>query len=146
LSIEELRARRDQIYDECTRALVPAVHFELTQAVPGGGTRTFPDVGFVLRHLGDSLPVRAYVRVAAPAHGDEFQVDSPLYSGERPWRLNPRATIEGRFDVPVGFRSPQSPLTLEVSVSIRDALDRIHDLLPVEFTYVPHGNFWRAEP
>ena len=144
--MDELRARRDQVFDECTRHLVPPVHVEITQEVRGGGTRSFPDVGFVLRHLGDSLPVRVYVTVSAPEHRDEFALDAPLYNGERPWRLNPRAAIHGQFEVPVGFRSPQSPLTLEVAVSIRDALDREHALLPSAFTYVPHGNFWYAQP
>jgi hypothetical protein len=145
-SVDELRARREQVFDECTRHLVPPIAFEITQEVRGGGTRAFPDSGFVLRHLGDSLPVKVLVSVTAPEHGEEFRLESPLYTRLRPWRLNPRVTIDRPLEIPVGFRSPQSPLTLEVAVSILDRLDREHPLLPAGFTYVPHGNYWYAEP
>lgn len=46
---EELKARREQIYEEQTRHLVPPVSYEVTQRLPDGHKRPFPDVGFHLR-------------------------------------------------------------------------------------------------
>ena len=59
--VEELRVRREQVYEEFTRHLVPPVDSQITQMIPGGKPRAFPDVGFLLRHLGDYLPVRVRV-------------------------------------------------------------------------------------
>src|SRR5579864_329379 len=50
---EELKARRDQVYEECTRHLVPPVHYEITQSLADGSSRTCPDVGLLVGNLGN---------------------------------------------------------------------------------------------
>src|SRR5258706_8287563 len=45
--IDELRNRREQVYEEFTRHLVPPIDAQITQAIPGG-SRIFPDVGVVI--------------------------------------------------------------------------------------------------
>ncbi len=58
---EELKARREQVYEEFTRHLVPPVHYEITNYLSPNQKREFPDVGFNLTHFGDSLPVRVHI-------------------------------------------------------------------------------------
>ena len=61
--------------------------------------RTFPDVGFNLRHLSDGLPVnvRTYLNIKL---GDRELGPLPErghYAGEKLWRLNPRFAHKGHF-------------------------------------------------
>lgn len=61
----ELKSRREQVYEEFTRHLVPPVDAQITQSIPGSEdqVRIFPDVGFLLTHHGTSLPFRVRVLV-----------------------------------------------------------------------------------
>jgi hypothetical protein len=55
--VRELKTRRDQIYEKFTRHLVPPITYQITQQ----GFRMLPDVGFMLSHVGDSLPIKVLV-------------------------------------------------------------------------------------
>jgi hypothetical protein len=55
---DELKARREQIYEEYTRNLVPPIHFYLDQRKVDNTLHDLPFVGFRLQHVADSLPVR----------------------------------------------------------------------------------------
>jgi hypothetical protein len=52
----ELKKRREQVYEEFTRHLVPPIHYEINQSLPGGGARTFRTWGFSLRILARPFP------------------------------------------------------------------------------------------
>ena len=41
---------------------------------------------------------------------------------------------------------PDGRVTLEVAVSIIDQYEREHPLLPVQYIFVPGGNYWFIEP
>jgi len=144
--VDELKTRRDQVYEEFTRHLVPPLDFQITNKIPGGASRIFPDVGFVITHRGDSLPVRVRVLVESVAKGRSVAHPSHLYNGESLWNLNPRMMFSGHFDMPESLMLPDERLELRVSVSIVDRYDREHHLLPVGFVYVPDGDYWYAEP
>jgi hypothetical protein len=143
---DELRARREQVYEEFTRYLVPPVHYELTQALPNGSARRFPDVGFVLRHLGDSLPVGVRVKVSPETATDTLDLPRGYYTGEIVWHLNPRFTISGHFAIPASYPRIGGSFTLRLEISIIDQYQREHRQLPIGFTYVPDGNYWFLEP
>jgi len=100
---EELKARREQVYEEFTRHLVPPLHYEITQIIPIGGgehRRAFPDVGFILQHVGDSLPVKVRVIIESVMSGKSKALPSELYSGKKLWNLNPRHMFSGHFEMP----------------------------------------------
>ncbi|HXT39957.1 MAG TPA: HNH endonuclease [Candidatus Angelobacter sp.] len=137
--VAELRVRRDQVYEEFTRSLVPPVRCEITQDLGGGKQRDLPDVGFRLVHCGDGLPVKVRVTVTV----DRLKVGSPYYSGKKVWHLNPRHTILGHFALP---GKTQHRRIATITYAIIDCLDREHTLLPVQFVYVPGQNFWYLEP
>src|SRR4030042_1579077 len=61
---KELKARRDQIYEEYTRHLVPPINYLITQDIGNKTKRELPDIGFNIQHLGDSLPVMVLVNIS----------------------------------------------------------------------------------
>ena len=145
---DELKARREQIYEEYTRHLVPPLHYQITQVLPDGRSkRNFPDVGFILTHLGDSLPAKVRIKIEAIEHKDSVhKFTGGHYYGEKLWHLNPRFSISGHFSIPDEIQKKAKPLKLRVSVSIVDQYEREHSYLPIEYIYVPDGNYWYLEP
>lgn len=145
---DELKARREQIYEEYTRHLVPPLHYEITQVLPDGrSTRDFPDVGFILSHSGDSLPVKVRIKIeAVEKNGSDHKFTSGHYYGEKLWHLNPRFSISGHFSIPDRIQEKVKPLKLRVWVSIIDQYEREHYHLPIQYIYVPYANYWYLEP
>src|SRR6185312_232782 len=122
----ELKIRREQVYEEFTRHLVPPVHAEITQIIPNG-QRVFPDVGFRLMHLGKDWPVRVRVVVQANLSArNRPSLDSIHYNGKRAWHLNPGVTFAGHFHLNENYRPKIRGRCLEliVSLTIIDCYDR----------------------
>jgi hypothetical protein len=95
---EELKARREQVYEEYTRHLVPPIHFYLDQRRIDGSVHQLPFVGFRLQHLGDSLPVNIRVEAKIILGGRDLGlVNDPngYYTGEVKWNINPRTLFWG---------------------------------------------------
>jgi len=138
--LEELTKRREQVYEEYTRQLVPAVHFEITQ-----GLRTFPDVGFNIINLGNSLPVKALVTAKIFLGGNFLREPGGHYSSKEFWNLNPQMGYSGHFKILEAVEKKER-LEIEISVSIVDIYDRYHELLPVSWVYEREGNYWFANP
>ena len=144
--VDELRKRRDQVYDEFTRHLVPPIHYEITQALQGGARR-LPDVGFVVANLGAALPVRLRIVVEVFIGGSSCGVLGGVhYSGKELWNLNPQSSVSGHFLLPKGQESPDDRLEIKVDVTIVDMYDREHHNLPVSWVYLPTQNSWYFEP
>jgi len=143
---EELKPRRDQIYEEFTRHLVPPIIGEITQSIPGGSPRIFPDVGFILTHHGDSLPVRVRVIVESVIGGKGIPIPSDYYSGKKLWNLNPHFAYTGHFTMPNNLIPKTGRLELQVKLGIIDQYEREHSYLPVGFVYVPDKKYWYTEP
>jgi hypothetical protein len=144
--IAELKARRDQVYEEFTRHLIPPIHYRIAQRIPGGDSRTFPDVGFVISHLGDSLPVRVRVVVESVLERGNTVIPKEFYSGKKLWNLNPRSSFWGHFELPSELIPDDKRLELRVTASIIDEYGREHLNLPVGYIYVREKNSWYAEP
>lgn len=147
---EELKARREQVYEEHTRHLVPPIQFYLDQRqIEGNSSLKLPLVGFRLQHLGDSLSVS--VRVEAKVIYDEKDlgiVDDlrGLFSGRINWDMNPRTLTSGVFRVPLENAEWDKELKVEVRATIIDQLKREHKFLPQCFKYIKNGDFWSLEP
>ena len=142
----ELKARREQVYDEFTRHLVPPIHYRLTQNLPGGGHREFPDVGFEIAHRGDSLPVKVCVLIENEKKGVSLGLpEAPGdYTGDKKWNLNPGFAISGHFRLP--NVDGKGDLTLRLLVTVIDAYEREHENLPVGYRYDPNRKLWILEP
>ena len=151
--IEEVKKRRDQVYEEYTRHLVPLVFFEITQVVRNNSSlprRKFPNVGFNLRHCGNTfLPVKARVEIRHILDGKDFGVMEQrkgYYSGEREWHLNPSVIVFGNFDVPKECRNENKVIQIEARVTVIDQYEREHKYLQQCWTYVRKNNRWFLEP
>lgn len=144
--IEELRARRDQVYEEFTRYLVPPLEYYVTQQLHKDEQRQFPDVGFVISHVGDLLPVQVRVMIDVVL-GDRFEaLQSEHYSGKKLWNLNPRHRFHGHFTFPEEFVSRGDQIALRVTMHVIDQYRREHQLLPEGYVYMRDVNDWYAEP
>lgn len=144
---DELKTRREQVYEAFTRHLVPPLDYQITQELPGGAQRKFPDVGFVITHLGDSLPVRVRVKAEVVLHDRTVIFDEGgYYSGDKLWHMNPRHSFRGHFTFPQDLISDEDRTELRITVTIIDRYEREHTLLPVGWVYMPNKNAWYAEP
>jgi hypothetical protein len=99
----ELKARRDQIYDEYTRHLVPPIHFLLTQNKVDKSQHQLRFVDFHLQHLGDSLPVNIGVEAKIILNEKDLGIVKDrigYYTGNVKWNINPRTLFWGGFSIP----------------------------------------------
>jgi len=146
---EELKARREQVYEEYTRHLVPPIHSHLDQTKIDGSKHTLPFVGFRLSHLSDSLPVN--IRVEAKIiHNKKVLgiVSDPsgYYTGHTKWNINPRTLFWGGFNLLKEVADKPDDIKIEIRVTIIDQFEREHKLLPQCYRYIKDGDFWNLEP
>ncbi len=141
----ELKARRQQVYEQYTRHLVPPIQYFITQR---DGQLKLPAVGFDIMHLGDSLPVGALVWTEIHLNGRNLgpPTSSRLYDGSTPWNLNPRHGIRGWFAVPDEVVESDGTLEIVVDVTVIDEYKRPHALLPVSWVFIRGENVWFAHP
>lgn len=151
--INEIKARRDQIYENFTRNLVPPIHFEITQVTngnPAQSRRIFPNLGFNISHNGVAfLPVNALVEARFILGQEDLGViqdSTGYYSGRTEWNLNPTSIVYGNFSAPSACASSSLDLKCEVRVTVIDQYRRPHRYLPHAWTYVRSGNYWFLEP
>ena len=144
-SILELKARRDQIYEQHTRHLVSPVEVQITQT-----GRMLPDVGFVLQNLGDAYPVR--VRVVVTLFQGDRSYGSPEtaghYDGRLLWNLNPLFRVNGHFNLPeIALRNESQPIKARFDLTVIDLYGREHKPLPGGFVHpLAPGADWYFEP
>ncbi|BBB49545.1 HNH endonuclease [Pelolinea submarina] len=156
----ELKRRRDQIYEEFTHHLLSPVMFLLTQR----GGREFPSIGFDIRNTGNTYPIGVRVDLYAYAKRKEIHFkkgENGYYSGRHIWNLNPgKGFINANFILPdymmpVGFteltaeEQSSYKLQIRIKLTIIDILEREHELLPEGFIYSPtiqSEQKWYAEP
>jgi len=140
---EELKKRRDQVYEEYTRHLVPALTYKVHQS-----GRILPDVGFMIVHVGDAFPVQVLVTLDTYVDGrlSNIEETDPLYRGRCRWNLNPREGVNGHFQVSQSALAEEADVRIGVSIVIHDCYDRSHALLPVTYVYNRKSNEWWLDP
>jgi len=145
--IKELKARREQIYEEQTRHLVPKIFYHITQKPPSSEPWEFPKAAFVLSHMGDSLPVKVLITrktfigkrgLGAPKEGH--------YSGKEPWRLNPGMMHIGVIKIPDIAANSKKRLYIVIEATIIDQYEREHVLLPIGWNYNRNKGYWALVP
>jgi hypothetical protein len=142
-SREEVRARRNQVYDEHTSHLVPLVSYRLMQE-----RNTLPDVGFHIQHLAGRYPVKAHVTIRlAQGSAPPSMIPSAHYDGKHAWNLNPGCGFGGHFALPPEIRIDRSErIRARIDVTLVDIYDRAHPLLPVGYIHgLGQGDCWYAE-
>jgi len=143
-SSEELKSRREQVYDKHTAHLVPPIHYEIISDM-----RPLPDIGFTISHRGGPFPVRVktWLKVfLGKKMIEDFSRKPDFYGGEREWNLNPLWGIKGHFQVPKTAVKSKQTLKVQIKASIFDIYNREHELLPVEYVYQRDTKGWFLEP
>ena len=133
----ELKQRREQVYEEFTRHLVPKIDFRITQILINGGLRKFPDVGFEIHNLGTGLPVKVYLSVDIYKNGRKIYNDGGHYAKIKPWKMNPGLRVQGHFVIPQRLLRNTSRISAIINdIEIIDEYERSHDkLFPMEWVY-----------
>jgi hypothetical protein len=151
--VAELKSRREQIYEQHTRPLVPPVNYGLRQRIEGRnellGQRELPDVGFEIVNLGDRYPVRARIVITLVQGSQTFRpVTAGHYDGSYLWNLNPQLSVQGHFAIPESIlKRKEEPLRAKVEVTLIDILQRPHTLLPVGYIHnLRPKQDWYFEP
>ena len=142
---DELKPRRDQVYEQYTRSLVPPIIPRIQQ----DGGRQLPSVGFQLTNSGPFPPVKAKVKLAVFLGGSKVHdVDDKhrYYSGETLWHLNPMELFFGNFSIPAECVTSQETLRIQIDMTAIDVYERAHEFLPRCYTYVRENNSWFLEP
>jgi hypothetical protein len=136
----ELKARRDQVYDEHTRRLVPHLVYQEPHSLP--------KVGFHIRHSGEAPAARIRVTLDTYINGKLDNSASPyvIYRGVTLWHLNPGDQVFGNFDVPPAATADDTRLKVGVRIVVHDVYGREHSLLPVAYGYRREQNDWYLDP
>lgn len=151
-SYKERKARRNQIYEQYTHHLVPPLQYRLIQCeLDKQGEairRKFPDVGFVITHLGDTFPVRVTVKITLFQGDKSFKLASGHYNGQYRWNLNPRFSVSGHFGIPQKIlKNRDEPLRAKIEICVLDIYGRQHKLLPVGYVHrLGEQDDWYHEP
>ncbi|MGE0849806.1 MAG: HNH endonuclease [Hyphomicrobiaceae bacterium] len=145
---DELKKRREQVYKQFTRQLVPALNYKVQQLLPNGARRALPDVGFSIVHLGDAPPVQALVTLDNYVDGRLANIREidPLYRGGLRWNLNPKEGANGHFPISNAACQGERDIRVGVNITVFDCYDRAHALLPVTYVYSRSGNEWWLDP
>lgn len=146
----ELKKRREQIYERHTQHLISPTPFEITQVIRDNleiPFRELPQVGFNIRHVGNTYPLKATVKANVFLGKKNLGlVKSGYYNGEITWHLNPLTKVYGNFGIMNECLNNEERLTIEVTVRVIDIYDRSHKLLPICYSYDRENNSWFLEP
>ena len=137
-SVPELKARRNQVYDEQTSHLVSPVVCRL---------KGLPEVHFELTNVGNQHPVKARVTVTLAQGTRSYPVPSRHYDGAYWWNLNPQKTVNGHFALPNKIdRTGSEPLRARIEITLADIYRCEHKLLPEGYVHSLTGGDWYFEP
>jgi len=146
--IEELKQRREQVYECQTRHLVPPTRFVISH-----DPRGLPYARFKAMNLGSYPPVKARLKLTTFVDGKNLGVVQRVhYDGSIPVNLNPQQGFNGWFVVPEEAVAYQRRLLVRVDVVIIDPYEREHPLLPFGFVHLradgkePEGWYYEPSP
>jgi hypothetical protein len=147
----ELKTRRNQVYEEHTRHLIPPLEYRPFQTWRNPDiVYQLPKVGFFLWHQSDSNPVRVRIKVGLSQRA--LSIGPPKteghYDGAYRWNLNPRQVYFGWFELPEQVAvEKKEAIVARIDVEVIDIYERSHQFLPVGFVIdFEKGPDWFAEP
>ena len=144
--LEEVKRRREQIYEQYTRHLVPPIDIQITQRSWTGGLYKLPKVGFNITHIGNSLPVWVLVSAKVLHEGKELKWRQEPYAGKQRWNMNPGQVYFCHFSIPKDTKSPDTELSMVFDITVIDQYEREHKLLPYAWKYKWETDHWVSVP
>jgi len=152
---EELKARREQIYEKYTRHLVPPLQYVITNYTNPSDVslekRTYPDITFRITNMSDYLPIKLFITLKGVLNGKNANLNlaDGLYKGEKVWSLNPRNIVNGHFKIRnknIVTLKKTDRLEIKVKIKLIDIWSREHNLLENGYVYNQKGDYWYFEP
>ncbi len=143
---EELKIRREQIFERYTIHLVPPIHIELVEIANLDTDK--PRVGTRIVHQSNQNPVNLTLKLDAYVGKEKMDtIKNQFYSGEIVWNLNPRTIVGGSFGIEKDWIESGEKFRIELNPTIIDIYERAHPLLPFCYTYVgKERNTWSYDP
>ncbi len=154
---EELKKRREQIYDKYTRQYIVPIQYIISNRIdpytPNSGLRPYPTATFNIVNLSDYLPVRLNIVLKGKINDKYVDLSLPegLYTGAKLWNLNPKRKINGWFEINnskmIHF-NPKDKVEVRVLIKLIDVLSREHLLLEDGYVYNHKETkpYWYFEP
>jgi len=139
---EELVERREQVYEEFTRQLVPPVDFKIAGIILDDSKKSLKVI-FHICNLG-VLWVRASVLVDIFIDGKFVSNLNPQghYSGKELWNLNPGFLSQGNFSIALKMNG-LGRISFNISTKIIDQYERMHILSPAKWVYdITENKLW----
>ena len=137
----ELKLRREQVYERHTCHLVPPTRF-----VVSPDPRGLPCARFEAHNLGDYPPTQALITLTMFVDRRMCGiVDGAHYNGSTPVNLNPRHGFSGWFELPKAAARYKEYILVRVDATLIDPHERHHKLLPFGFMRTKDAD-WYYEP
>lgn len=142
---EELRFRRNQIYEKYTAPYLPNIHFDII----GLDKNDFNKVNFSIHNKHQYLSCQVLTKFSV-YHNKRliYAFEKGVYGGKTKWQLNPESGVT----VPPNFLPPKDKipkkikqLQVQVEVTVIDKFGWEHYLLPVSWIYTSNSG-WYYEP
>lgn len=153
---EELKKRREQIYDKYTRQYVGPIQYIISNQInpynPNSGLREYPKATFNITNLSDYLPIILEISLRGKVNGKyvDLGLAKGLYTGDKRWNINARRQINGWFEITNPNLSLKSTDHFEVRVLVKliDVVGREHTLLEDGYVYNQKDSppYWYFEP
>ncbi len=154
---EELKRRRDQIYEKYTRQYIAPIKYVISNKKEpyqqNSDLRQYPKVTFNITNMSDYLPVKLNIILKGKLNGRyvDLGLSKGLYTGAKPWNLNPRRQINGNFEIKnnrfVRYK-PDDFIEVRAIINITDVLGREHSLLEDGYVFNQSAETpcWYFEP
>lgn len=153
ISCEEIKKRREQIYDKYTRQYTVPIEYIISDDVnpfdKSEGKRNYPDITFNIRSLSSNLPIRLRTILRGELNGNKINLNlrKGYYTGNKIWNLNPGRQINGHFEIrnaKLKNLKKSDFLNIRIKIIQIDVLNREHSFL--EDGYMFHNGSWYFEP
>ncbi len=142
---EEIKARRNQIYEKYTSDLVPVVIFGFDQT-----NRELPNVGTYLKHCSErndvGVLIKLQIEFGESNISEKLEDPSGYYTGKRVWNLNPGYKISGNLNLPQEVKDSNKDIRIIPTIILIDKFDYQHKLRPNGHVYNRRGKYWYLEP
>ena len=154
---EELKKRREQIYDKYTRQYVAPIQYVISNQRnpynPGSSQRAYPKATFNVTNLSDYLPITLKISLRGKLNGKyvDLGISGSLYTGGKHWNVNPGRQINGWFEIKsrrLRNLKPSDHFEVRVLTKLIDAVGREHALLEDGYVYNHKESppYWYFEP
>ncbi len=144
---EEIKARREQIYDKHTLPYVRHVDIQISRRLPDGNFRDWGDTSCTVRSNSTDLPIQMRLEISIYEGESKLDINiGDIYMGKGIWNLNPGTIVFGHFTFSAKEDLDPFEYRVQLQWSIVDMLNREHPMLPTSFVWNDLEGDWWYDP